>query len=650
MCSLSAVRLGCLFSWNGEGELRLTQETTESRRAAREERLARQGYSSTRRSSRSGASRSWVWIAAAVVASAVVLVVAVDAFASAGRIHPGVTVAGFKVGGMTPSEATAALEKSLPAKAAAPVTVVYGKKTWPIAPADIGLSFDYPGLVTQAMAIGREGGLSGVLSQRFAAWFGMSDVAASGEADPDKMKFELDAVAETTDVPARDAAVAVRGTSVEVKPSADGIELKREALSRAILSAYTTDNRTIAAPVQIARPRISNAAAQTAKAETLEMMSAPITVTYAGKSWTFSPVDIGKMIAFESLEPTASAARSGSRAWTLQPSVTQTQAVETVAPKLGAAIGTPAKDARFKTTNGAVTIIPSKNGVGADMALLAADITTALKTDATSARAVEIKTTTVEPALTTEKARTMGVEERISTFTTTYDGSNAPRTSNIHTLGDALDGKLVAPGATFSFNGAVGERTAAKGYQEANAIVNGKLVPQLGGGICQVGTTLFNTAFFAGVPILDRQNHSFFISHYPKGRDATVSWGGPDLKWKNDTKNWILVSVAYTSDSITISFYGTDPGRNVQYTTGPFTNETPYPVEKVNDPTLKAGLKLVTDRGETGKKCVVVRTVTSGGQVVRKDTFASNYKPKIEVVRIGTKGSKVTTTAVTPKP
>jgi vancomycin resistance protein YoaR len=579
-----------------------------------------------------------------------VLAVAVDAFASAGRVHPGVTVAGVRVGGMTPSQATAALERDLPAKASAPVTVMYGKKNWPVAPADIGLTFDYPALVKQAMAVGREGGLSGVVSQRVGAWFGRTDLAASGEADPDKMKQALDAVAETTNVPARDAAVVVDGTSVEVKTSADGIELKRDALSKAMLAAYTTDSRTIATPVQTARPRISNGAAESAKAETLKMMSAPLTVTYSGKSWTFSPVDIGKMIVFQSVEPTGSAARSGSRAWTLEPSVTQTQAVQTVAPKLGAAIGTPAQDARFKTSKGSVTIIPSKNGVGADMALLSADITAALKADAKLARTVEIKTTTIQPALTTEKARTMGVEERISTFTTTYDGSNAPRTSNIHTLGDALDGKLVAPGAVFSFNGAVGERTAAKGYQEANAIVNGKLVPQLGGGICQVGTTLFNTAFFAGVPIPDRQNHSFFISHYPKGRDATVSWGGPDLKWKNDTKNWILVSVAYASDSITISFYGTDPGRTVQFTTSPFTNETPYPVEKVNDPTLKAGLKLVTDRGETGKKCVVVRTVTSGGQVVRKDTFTSNYKPKVEVVRIGTKGSKAATATVTPKP
>jgi vancomycin resistance protein YoaR len=589
-------------------------------------------------------------IVAAVVVGSLLLAVAVDAFASAGRVHPGVTVAGVRVGGMTPSQATAALEKELPAKSSAAVKVVYGKKIWEVAPADIGLTFDYPALAAQAMAVGREGGLAGMVSQRLSSWFGRSQLAASGVADPDKMKKELDAVAETTNVPPRDAQVTIEGTAATVKPSADGIELKREELSESMLAAYASDSRTVAAPVQTALPKISNAAGEAAKTEAIKMMSAPLNVTYSGKSWTFLPVDIGKMIAFQSVEPTGSAARSGSTAWTLEPSVTETQAALMVAPKLGAAVGTPAKDAQFKTSNGSVTIIASKNGVGADIALLATDITTVLKDDANTSRTVEIKTTVVEPKLTTEKARNMGVSERISTFTTTYDGSNAPRTGNIHTLGDSLDGKLVAPGATFSFNGAVGERTAAKGYQEANAIVNGKLVPQLGGGICQVGTTLFNTAFFAGVPIPDRQNHSFFISHYPKGRDATVSWGGPDLKWKNDTKNWILVSVSYTSDSITISFYGTDPGRDVSYTTGPFTNETPYPVEKINDPTLKAGLKIVKDRGETGKKCIVVRTVTSAGQVVRTDTFTSNYKPKVEVVRIGTKGAKTATGTVTPKP
>ncbi|TLM81786.1 MAG: hypothetical protein FDZ75_07775, partial [Actinobacteria bacterium] len=290
----------------------------------------------------------------------------------------------------------------------------------------------------------------------------------------------------------------------------------------------------------------------------------------------------------------------------------------------------------FKTKSGRVTIIPSKNGTGPDIISLSEGLTAALA-EQSGARTVELKIAVREPALTTEKAEAMGVKERISTYTTTYAASNKPRVNNIHLLGSQLDGKLVPPGGTFSFNGAVGERTAAKGYKEANAIVQGKLVPQLGGGICQVGTTMFNAVFFSGLPVVERHNHSFFISHYPAGRDATVSWGGPDLKWKNDTKNWVLVSVSYTNSSITISLYGTDPGYDVSYETGPFTDIRPYPTEQVKDPTMVVGAKYVEDKGEKGRKVVVTRTVRLGGEVVRTDKFASNYKPKIEIVKVGTK-------------
>jgi vancomycin resistance protein YoaR len=243
----------------------------------------------------------------------------------------------------------------------------------------------------------------------------------------------------------------------------------------------------------------------------------------------------------------------------------------------------------------------------------------------------------------------MGIRGLISAYSTDYDPGNAPRVNNIHTLARALDGKLVAPGATFSFNGAIGERTAAKGYQEANAIVDGKLVPQLGGGVCQVGTTFFNAVFFSGLPVLERRNHSFYISHYPKGRDCTVSWGGPDFKWKNDTANWILVRTQFTSGSLTISLYGTDPGYDVQLQTGKFENVKPFPVQEVKDPALPKGAKVISDPGVDGCTVTVVRTVYKAGVVVRTDTFVSHYNPKVQVVRVGTKAVSVTPT-VTPTP
>ena len=182
------------------------------------------------------------------------------------------------------------------------------------------------------------------------------------------------------------------------------------------------------------------------------------------------------------------------------------------------------------TSGGRVTIKPRQVGLGPDLESLARDLAFACVSG--KPRTAKLQLIEVQPRLTTEAARAMGVADRISTFTTTYSSSNKQRVNNVHLIATAFNNKLVPPGGVFSFNGTVGERTAAKGYQEAPAIVNGKLVPQLGGGICQVGTTFFNTVFFSGLPIVERRNHSFYISHYPKGRDCTVSWGGPDFKWQ----------------------------------------------------------------------------------------------------------------------
>ncbi|MDR3685552.1 MAG: VanW family protein [Coriobacteriia bacterium] len=590
---------------------------------------------------KSNASRIALLVVAGVVAL-LVLAVAVDAIASVGRIHPGVSIAGVNVGGKTVPEAVALLKTELPSKAAVPVTIKNGPKVWTVTAADVGATFDYGDLVDNAMAIGRSDGFFASLGQRVHAWFAGDKLPAPATADRAKLDAALTRVTDAIDVAPRDADIVVSGSAVTVKPSATGIAVDRALLESDVLGAFASDARAVAVRASTAQPRITDAEAEQAKAVVEKMLSAPVTITYATKSWPLSVNELAKMISAPAVET------SGSGGWVLDPQVAAADASKTIVAKVGAALGNPPKNAQFKTAGGKVTIVPSKDGMGPDVVDFATNLTAMLKKGSPN-RTVALRSTITPASFTTEEARAMGIDDRISTFSTSYDGSQAARTNNIHTLGSALDGKLVAPGATFSFNGYVGERTAAKGYQEANAIVKGKLVQQLGGGICQVGTTLFNTVFFSGMPVIERENHSFYISHYPQGRDATVSWGGPDLKWKNTTSSWMLISVSYTSDSITISLYGTNPGYDVSYTTGNFTNVAPFPTQEVKDPTLAAGVKVVQDPGENGMTCVVTRTVKKGSTVVRTDTFRSVYKPKIQVVQVGTAGkpSKTTTPTAT---
>lgn len=588
----------------------------------------------------------------AIVVGIVALLAGVEAATSAGRVHPGVVIAGVKVGGMKPAAARSALNTSLPGKASRPVVVTFADENWKLEAQEIGLDFDYDAMVDDAMAVGRDKNPLAAAAQRLDAWFGGRAVPARPKADQQKLTKVFDKFAIDTDVAPVDAKVTISGDKASVVPAKAGSGLDRSAAERLILTAMLSEKRTIDAPIVTVPVNISDEDAKAAADVADRMLDGPASVTYGTKSWQFGTNDIAKWIAFrnsdapeQSLEDSQTIASSDSSVdATLVAYISQSGLSKTVVPKVGAKVGHPAKNARFKTANGVVTIIPSEEGVGPDLEALSRELTVALTTE--SNRTVEMKTAKAEPDITTEEAKAMGVTERISRFTTTYESGNRPRVNNIHLLGDALDGTLIAPGATFSFNGTVGERTAEKGYQEAGAIVQGKLVQQLGGGICQVGTTLFNAIFESGFPVVQRQNHSFYISHYPKGRDATVSWGGPDLKFKNDSDDWLLISVSYSASSVTIALYGTDPGYEVESKTSDWSNERPYSTETIKDPTMKVGSKIVEDRGITGRTCTVTRTVYKGGQVVRVDKFKSVYKPKIEVVRVGTKkvsGSKVAT-------
>ena len=157
----------------------------------------------------------------------------------------------------------------------------------------------------------------------------------------------------------------------------------------------------------------------------------------------------------------------------------------------------------------------------------------------------------------------MGITGAVGTYETFY-GGDPNRIHNVQLVAHLVDNKLIAPGATFSFNGTTGERSADKGFLEAPVIVNGELQTGLGGGVCQVSTTVFNAAFEAGLPITARTNHALYISHYPLGRDATVNYPDIDLKFVNDTGHWLLLRTFVGSSSLVVSLYGTPVHRRVE--------------------------------------------------------------------------------------
>ena len=197
--------------------------------------------------------------------------------------------------------------------------------------------------------------------------------------------------------------------------------------------------------------------------------------------------------------------------------------------RLSATVSHKPQDAHFQVTaTGKIVIRPSAPGLQLDIAATAKAIAAAAFS--TDKRTANLVVQVANPQRTTEIAKTMGITSVVSSYTTTYGGTPG-RLNNVQLVAKLIDGTLIAPGETFSFNGTTGERTAAKGFQEAPVIINGELQNGLGGGICQVSTTVFNAAFEAGLPITARTNHALYISHYPLGRDATVNYPDLDLKF-----------------------------------------------------------------------------------------------------------------------
>jgi vancomycin resistance protein YoaR len=237
--------------------------------------------------------------------------------------------------------------------------------------------------------------------------------------------------------------------------------------------------------------------------------------------------------------------------------------------------------------------------------------------------------------LSTEKARAMHISGIVSTYTTVFGGV-PNRIHNVELVSHLVDNKLIAPDATFSFNETTGERNASKGFLVAPVIVNGELTTGLGGGVCQVSTTVFNAAFEAGLKITERTNHALYISHYPHGRDATVNYPDVDLKFVNDTGSWLLLRTFVSSSSLTVSLFGTPVHRKVTSTVTPLVAHGKPPVKKTIDPTLKPGEKVVDDPGSPALSTSVTRDVfTAGGKLLYHDTWYSSYRALPKLVRLG---------------
>ena len=240
--------------------------------------------------------------------------------------------------------------------------------------------------------------------------------------------------------------------------------------------------------------------------------------------------------------------------------------------------------------------------------------------------------------MTVDEALDLGAIEVIASYTTTFStgSSAANRNSNIALAAEYLNNSIVDPGESWSFNDVCGERTEERGFLAAGAIVYGEYGSDVGGGICQVATTIFNALYESGLPITERHAHSLYISSYPAGRDAAVSWPDLDLVWENDTDSSILLCVTCGDASLTATLYGVDPGYVVESEVGEWEEGEEYSTITEVDEDLEPGESYVETSGVNGRKITVTRLVyDSDGNLLHEDVFSSTYGAVDEVIVVG---------------
>lgn len=305
------------------------------------------------------------------------------------------------------------------------------------------------------------------------------------------------------------------------------------------------------------------------------------------------------------------------------------------------------QNALFKAENGKVTqFMPAKEGVVIEYNSLYSELINALtfletNTDKETTVALPVKTSS--PTISTDQVNELGIKELIGRGTSTFKGSIPGRVHNVAHASTKINGILIAPGETFSFNNAVGDVSVLTGYKQAYVIKDGKTVLGDGGGLCQVSTTLFRAALNAGLPINERRAHSYRVGYYEQdtgpGLDATVYSPTTDFKFTNDTPSHILIQTTVDTKAMTAVFelYGTSDGRKATITKPVTTSVTAPPEDLyVDDPTIPTGKVTQVEHKAWGAKVVFDYTVERNGQEIYKKTFVSSYRPWQAVFMRGT--------------
>ncbi len=572
-----------------------------------------------------------------------------------GRIYPGVRVAGADVGGCTPEEAQARVEAVYAAYAAQPLTLRYQGREWAVTPAELGLRVEAGPAVVAAFAVGRNPDLGTSLGEQARALLGAYHLEPLVHLEMGPLVAALNRLAQEIDRPGGEAALQVQGLQVviagtdqpghrlDLERTAADLTAACQARSRAVVSLVVDEHAPVLTKDQLA-PAIASAR---------QILSGPVLLTFTVQdvrwadgqaqttvithTWALDVAALAEALWFPLARDAAGHITATARL--------REEPLRAFAADIAAQVDQPARDARFElnpATMALTPIVTSQEGRAVDITATVQAIQVAALT--TDTRVARLPVHITPPAVDMRDPAALGIRELISTGQTQFAGSTAERVHNIVLTAQRLHGVVVPPGHVFSFIRPLGQATEADGYREAYVIYGDRTVMDIGGGVCQVSTTCYRAAWWAGLPILERTPHAFRIGWYepPLGMDATVFAPSVDLKFQNDTPAYLLIQtrVDRANSTLTFYFYGTRPDRVVEMD-GPYTSNVipaPAPIYEY-DPTLPRGTTRQVGAAHDGVDVTIYRIIKQGGQEIKRERFFTRFQPWAARYLVGTKGS-----------
>ncbi len=566
--------------------------------------------------------------------------------AYAGRIFPGISVAGVDVSGLAPNDAALKLSQTLSYPISGKVLFRDADKVWVASPAELGMVFDPSASALAAYEFGRSGGLFGALAGQISAGGLGADVSPVVIFDQRVAYSYLQNIAVQVNQPVVEASLRLEGTNVVASPGQLGRLLNLDA-TLIYLGSQLQSFRDGEVPLVIAEaaPKLLDVSSQAEAARNI--ISQPLTITVPNYRegdpgpWTYDIPVLANMLGVNVVEVGGVAQ--------MQVGLDPT-ALRLTLSELKIYVDRQPANARFTFNDQTGQIEPiAVSNVGRVMDV-EASITAINEALLRGEHNVALSVSETQPAVAdTATGAELGVTQEIIAYTTYFYGSSNERIQNIVAATEQFHGVLVAPGETFSMGNTLGDVSLENGFAEALIIYGGRTIKGVGGGVCQVSTTLFRAVFFAGYPVVERYSHAYRVSYYEKnisnnidtnlaGLDATVYFPLVDFKFTNDTPYWLLMETYVNVESRTLTWkiYSTSDGRSVTWdTTGP-SNVVPAPAPLFEEnPELNKNQINQVDYAAQGADVNVTRTVWRGGQIYFSDQFQTHYQPWQAVCEYG---------------